>query len=70
MRLPPSEIDPGMWVNIPQVGTGMVLDVGEYKGLMQLGVLLEFPATNADYYVANLYRHDFIEVQRNNVKNG
>jgi hypothetical protein len=67
MRLPPTEIDPGMWVNLPNVGTGMVLDVNEYHGLMQLGVLLEFPPTQNDYYIANLYRHDFIEVQRNNV---
>jgi hypothetical protein len=62
MRLPPSEIDPGMWVAIPNVGSGMVLDIGEAYGLTQLGVLLESPPTNADYYVANLYRHDFVEV--------
>jgi hypothetical protein len=62
MRLPPTEIDPGMWVNLPNVGTGMVLDVSEYRGMKQLGVLLEHPPTHADYYVASLYRHDFIEV--------
>jgi hypothetical protein len=64
MRLPPTEIDPGMWVNLPNVGTGMVLDIGEAWGLVQLGVLLEHPAVNADYYIANLYRHDFIEVEK------
>jgi hypothetical protein len=64
MRLPPNEIDPGMWVNIPQVGTGMVLDIGEAWGLTQLGVLLEYPPTDHDYYQVSLYRHDFIEVEK------
>jgi hypothetical protein len=63
MRLPPTETDPGMWVSLPNVGTGMVLDVGRGKdGRVQLGVLLEYPPTNADYYQANLYMHDFIEI--------
>jgi hypothetical protein len=64
MRLPPNEIDPGMWVVIPNVGVGMVLGIGEAYGLTQLGVLLEFPPTVADYYIVNLYRHDFIEVHK------
>jgi hypothetical protein len=66
MRLPPSELDPGMWVTIPKVGSGMILDIrGEdERGIVQLGILLEYPPTTNDYYVANLYHHDFVEVDR------
>jgi hypothetical protein len=65
MRLPPREIEPGMWVALPQ-GTGMVLDIGQGPNeKVQLGVLLEYPPTNCDYFIANLYHHDFIEVEVN-----
>jgi hypothetical protein len=69
MRLPSHEIEPGMWVTLP-IGTGMVLDIGEGEyGKVQLGVLLEYPPPNCDYFIANLYHHDFLEV-RNDVENG
>jgi hypothetical protein len=65
MRLAPRDIEPGMWVTLPQ-GTGMVLDIGKGPNdKVQLGVLLEYPPTNCDYFIANLYHHDFIEVEVN-----
>jgi hypothetical protein len=64
MRLPPHEIEPGMWVTLPTIGIGMVLDIGKGPNeTVQLGVLLEFPPPNCDYFIANLYHHDFIEVE-------
>jgi hypothetical protein len=63
MRLAPNEIKPGMWVTLPN-GTGMVLDIGEGpNNKVQLGVLLEFPPPQCDYFIANLYHHDFLEVE-------
>jgi hypothetical protein len=54
MRLPPSEIEPGMWVKLPE-GAGMVLDIGQGpRGEVQLGVLLEYPPPDHDYVIANL----------------
>jgi hypothetical protein len=53
MRIAPSEIEPGMWVKLPE-GTGMVLDVGKgLHGGLQLGILLEHPPTDHDYFIAN-----------------
>jgi hypothetical protein len=71
MRLPPNEIEPGMWVTLHQ-GTGMVLDIGKGPNeKVQLGVLLEFPPAHCGYFIANLYHHDFIEVEiGNDVENG
>jgi hypothetical protein len=52
-----------MWVTLPN-GTGMVLDIGEGpNNKVQLGVLLEFPPPQCDYFIANLYHHDFLEVE-------
>jgi hypothetical protein len=63
MRLAPNEIKPGMWVALHQ-GTGMVLDIGKGPNeKVQLGVILEFPPTETDYFIVNLYHHDFIEVE-------
>jgi hypothetical protein len=65
MRLPPHEIDPGMWVKIPNVGTGLVLETIEgNRGKVELLILLEHPLPSADCYVASLYSHDFIEVEK------
>jgi hypothetical protein len=64
MRLAPNEIEPGMWVTLPTIGIGMVLDKGMGPNdKVQLGLLLEVPPTNCDYFIANLYHHDFIEVE-------
>jgi hypothetical protein len=65
MRLPPNEIDPGMWVVIPNVGVGMVLEVSEWlRGGVELVVLLETELPHADCYTLKLYSHDFIEVEK------
>jgi hypothetical protein len=51
-----------MWVTLHQGITGMVLDIGSGPNdKVQLGILLEVPPPNCDYFIANLFHHDFIE---------
>jgi hypothetical protein len=68
MRLPPEDIEIGMWIRVPGkpvlTGCGIVLDIGESKGRRQLGVLLEYPPVTHVYEILLLYRHEFIEVEQ------